>query len=105
MSYRVAAIGDRESVFPFFQVGIETFLPAAGGEVALCRQVACLARDGYALVFICEDCFTQAPRLLTDYDKEPRVALIPIPCLKGNTGVGKQRIQNMVEKALGKNIL
>lgn len=103
MNYKIAVIGNGASVSPFTQIGIDTFPACAGEELAL--LIARLAKDGYAVLFICEDCLSGESQLLKNYDRESRVAIIPIPSLENSTEIGIQRIQDMVEKALGKNIL
>lgn len=104
MNYKIGVIGSDADTFPFSQIGMDTFPPMGGAE-ELALQVARLSREGYAVLFISEELLTDAPALLKSYDKEPRPAIIPLPGITGGTGIGLSRIQSMVEKALGKNIL
>ena len=103
MNYKIAAIGQNEALFPFQQIGMDVIAPLEGN--ALVRQVAKLTKAGYALFFITEDCLLENPALLTAYDKHPAVSIIPIPGLTEQPSMGLERVQNMVEKALGQNIL
>lgn len=103
MSYKVGVIGSDDDTYPFYQVGVETF-PFMKGE-ALARQIAKLVKDGYTLLFISEECLADHTSLLHSYDKDPLVALIPIPSIHNNKNIGRQRIQEMAEKALGQKIL
>lgn len=103
MNYKIAALGNEEEVFPFRQIGIDVFVPLEGN--ALMKQVAKLIKEGYALFFVSEGCIESTPALLTAYDKHPEVAMIPIPGLEENGSWGLDRIDNMVERALGQNIL
>lgn len=103
MNYKAAAIGINDSVLPFLLVGIDTYEPLFGDD--LFRQVAQLVREGYCLLFISEECLDKTPALLQSYDKDPHVTVIPVPGIAGSGGIGRQRISQMVEKALGKNIL
>lgn len=103
MSYKIAALGHEESVFPFRQIGVDVFTPGEGN--ALLRQVAQLIKEGYLLLFVSEDCLSENPVLLETYDSHPTATLVPIPGLNTQQNIGLDRIQSMVEKALGQNIL
>jgi len=102
MRCKIAAIGQPEEVFPFLQIGIDTFEPQSGG--ALARQVAGLVREGYGVFFVSQSCLEKYPALLTAYDHHPSVTLVPIPGPGAESSLGLERIQNMVARALGQNI-
>ena len=48
---------------------------------------------------------SQIPETIRRYDAEISPAIILIPNHKGSLGIGKSRIQENVEKAVGQNIL
>lgn len=101
MGYKIAALGEDETMFPFRQIGVEVFEPAEGIE--LLRQIAQLVQSEYRLFFISEKSLSKAPLLLSMYDKHPSVTVIPVPGA-GKDSIGSDRIKKMVEKALGQNI-
>lgn len=101
MNYKIAAIGSEDAIFPFRQIGIDVFLPEEEND--LVRQIARLVKSKYLLFFI-DETLPEIPSLLTAYDKHPAVTIIPIPGIREGT-IGLERIQSMVEKALGQNIL
>jgi len=103
MRYKIAALGQPDEVFPFLQIGIDTYTPESGN--ALSRQVASLVKDGYALFFVSQSCLSENPALLSSYDHHPSITIVPIPGLDSEPSLGLERIQSMVEKALGQNIL
>lgn len=103
MSYKIAAIGNDDALFPFRQIGIEVIAPLEGN--AFMRQVAKLVKADYVLFFVSEDCLAENPALLAAYDKHPVVTIIPVPELTEQPSMGLARIQSMVEKALGQSIL
>ncbi len=103
MSYKIAAIGSEDVVFPFRQAGIDCYAPQTGD--ALFRQLAQLFKEGYLLLFVSEDVLSDAPNLLQLYDNAPRAAVIPIPGTGGEGSAGSRRIEEMVEKALGQKLL
>lgn len=47
----------------------------------------------------------EIPETLAYYDKQVLPAIILIPTYKGITGLGRGRIRENVEKAVGQNIL
>lgn len=101
-SYKIAALGKGDSMFPFLQIGIDVFQAAEGNDLP--RQVARMIKSGYSLFFISEDSLSEAPSLLTLYDMHPNVTLIPLPGF-AQTDMESERIQDMVARALGRNIL
>lgn len=102
MVYKIAALGDSDTMFPFRQIGVEFFEPKEGND--LLRQIAQLIQSEYRIFFISEKSLSEDPLLLTMYDKHPSVTIIPVPG-SDKESIGMDRIQSMVEKALGQNIL
>lgn len=102
MEYKIAALGAQSTMLPFHQIGIDVFKAEAGNDLLL--QVAKLIKSDYCLFFIDEDSLSGCMELLTMYDKHPAVTVIPVPGLEKNE-IGMGRIRDMVEKALGQNIL
>lgn len=101
MNYKMAALGSEDAIFPFRQIGIDVFSPEEENDLG--RQIASLVKLKYLLFFVDETLPGIAP-LLAAYDKHPTVTIIPIPGI-GEGVMGAERIQSMVEKALGQNIL
>ena len=103
MKYKIGVIGKQDAVLPFRMMGLETFSPK--GEEALRNLILKLVRENFGVLYITEDYARQIPDVISHYDKELVPAFIPIPSLQVHTGLGKQRINKMGEKAVGQNIL
>lgn len=101
--YRVAIVGDRESVLAFKALGIETYTPETADEARdLLDQ---LGRENLGVIFITEQLAAQIPDTITRYDERLTPAIIPLPSSTGSLGIGMEKINRNVEKAVGFNIL
>ena len=100
--YKIGVMGDRDSIYGFAAVGIDV-LPADDGAAGarLLRSVA----EDYAVLFITEKLASEMGAELDRYRDRPTPALIPIPGVTGNTGMGMAGISRAVEKAVGADIL
>ena len=80
MAHKIAVVGDKDSVLPFKILGFDVF-PA---HEAIASEIA---------------------ETIRRYDAVVSPAIILIPNHKGSLSIGKSRIQENVEKAVGQNIL
>ena len=101
--YKIAVIGNQDVILPFQVIGFDLFpvLEAVEAKTIL-KQ---LAEDNYGFIFVTEDIAKEIPETIDDYDGQVAPAVILIPTHKENLGIGLQRIQDNVEKAVGANIL
>jgi len=100
--YKLGVIGDKDSVYGFSSVGLNVFFaddPAEGTKIL--REIA----DDYAVIFITEKLFSSMEAELQRYFSRPCPAVIPIPGISGNTGIGLKNVSSFVEKAVGSDIL
>lgn len=101
--YRIAVIGDIDSIYGFAALGLDIF-PITNQEQAS-KQLMDLAGGQYAVIYITEALAVSLEKEL-DYLKElPLPAVIPIPGLKGNTGMGIKMVKKSVEQAVGSDII
>ena len=100
MSHKIAVVGDKDSILPFKILGFNVY-PCHEAQTAR-RMIDELAEDE---VGITEAIASQIPETIRRYDAEISPAIILIPNHKGSLGIGKSRIQENVEKAVGQNIL
>ena len=101
--YKIGVLGDRDSVYGFGALGLEVFPveePEAGAK--LLRR---LAEEGYAVLYVTEALCTQIPDELERLRERPLPAVVPIPGIYGNTGMGLQQVKRSVEQAVGSDIL
>ncbi|NLY73660.1 MAG: V-type ATP synthase subunit F [Tissierellia bacterium] len=101
--YRVAILGDRESVLAFQALGLEIYSPHDSGETR--DTLDRLAREDVGVIFITEQLAVQIPETIARYDDALTPAVILIPSGAGSLGIGMDKINRNVEKAVGSNIL
>lgn len=101
--YKVAAIGDADSLAGLSCIGIETFTAYTAEEAGHCLEQA--ARSDYAVIFVTEAVCALIPDAVDKYRGEPVPAVIPIPGTTGNTGLGMRQVSKSVEQAVGSDIL
>lgn len=104
--YKIAAMGDKDSIYGFASLGLHIF-PVDDGDDILqtAHTLRRLADNGYAVIFITEKL---AALLQTEINKlapRPLPAVVLIPGVRGNTGLGLENVSRSVEKAVGSDIL
>ncbi len=105
MSYmaKIGVVGDRDSVLLFKAVGLDVFFETDGAQAD--RTLKRLAREGYQVLFVTEELYTQCKEAVTQFKGEAFPAILPIPSNQGTQGVGMQELKKNVEKAIGADIL
>ncbi len=101
--YKIAVIGDRDSIYGFATLGLETFPVLNAGEGA--RELKRLAADDYAIIYITEQLQSQIMDTVSQYNDMRLPAIIPIPGVSGNTRQGLANISKLVERAVGTDIV
>lgn len=102
--YKIAIIGDRDSVLGFMALGFATY-EAENAETAA-KILHTIARDeGYAVIFIVEDLAKNMVEDMLKYKDEPLPAIVPIPGRAGTDGFGMNNIKSAVERAVGADII
>ena len=103
-TYRIAAVGDWESVMGFRALGLETD-PAASPEEAR-ETLRELAKDGdCGIIYLTEQLARDLPDVLERYKDELRPAIILIPGREGSLGIGMENIKRSIQRAVGADIL
>ncbi|MBO1678381.1 V-type ATP synthase subunit F [Bittarella massiliensis (ex Durand et al. 2017)] len=101
--YKIAVMGDRDSVYGFAALGLDTYSiddPAAAG-----KKLKELAGGNYAIIYMTEALFEALSEVVDRYREAPLPAIIPIPGVIGNTGIGEALVKKSVEQAVGSDIL
>lgn len=101
--YKVAVIGDKDSVLAFKALGVRVFTAFEANETR--KLVDTLARDEYGVIYITEQLASLIPETINRYNDELIPAIILIPSNQGTLNIGMDRINKNVEKAVGSNIL
>lgn len=104
MAKNIAVIGDSESIKGFGAIGLDIFPCDNTDEVApLFRRIA--DGDNYAVIYMTEELFVLTEKERRRYEDKLTPAIIPLPGVKGNTGIGTKRLSSFVEQAVGSDIL
>ncbi len=102
--YKIAIIGDRDSVLGFMALGFATY-EAENAESAA-KILHKLAKDeSYAVIFVIEDLARSMVDDLAKYKDAPLPAIVSIPGRAGTDGFGMNNIKNAVERAVGADII
>ncbi len=101
--HRIAVMGDRDSIFGFASLGMHIFPVDEPSEAA--PMLHKMAESGYAVIFITEALASGLENELERYRTRPLPAIVPIPGVKGNTGMGMKNVSSSVQKAVGSDIL
>ena len=103
MAYRIAVVGDWNSVMGFRALGLETYPVTTAEEAKEC--VRTLAKEDCAVIYLTEQLAKDMDDVLSRYKDELRPAIILIPGREGSLGIGKTNIQRAIERAVGADIL
>ncbi len=99
--YKAAVVGDRDSIYGFAAIGMDVF--PLTDAAALGKKIKALAEDGYAVIYVTEALYEKLPAGEQTAGMLP--AVLPIPGVSGNTGIGVARVKKFVERAVGSDIL
>ena len=101
--YKVAVLGDRDSIYGFAALGLDTY-PIEDTEEAA-KLLKDLADKDYAVIYITESLQSVLESEIDNYVSMVTPAIIPIPGVSGNTGKGMRNIKKSVERAVGSDII
>jgi len=102
--YKIAVIGDRESVLSFMALGFSVHEVENSDEAA--SILNSLAKsEKYAIIYITEQYAMQIEAEIAKYKDLSLPAIICIPNQNGTTGYGMANVKKAVERAVGTDIL
>ncbi len=101
--YRIAVIGDRDSIYGFATLGLDVY-PVSNAEEGA-EKFKKIASDNYAVIYITEALQAQIEQEVGKYHNEKLPAVIAIPGVYGNTGDGILNVKKLVEQAVGSDII
>lgn len=102
-SYRIAVMGDKDSVLGFRALGLTTFEVESVDEARAALHRA--ARENYAVIYLTETLAVDMEADIARYKDELTPAIILIPGKEGSRGIGMSNIKKAVERAVGADIL
>ena len=101
--HKIGVIGDRDSVLGFKAVGLDAFPCMTADEAR--KTLNRIAKEGYAIIFITEGYAKDMREAMDQYKDQKLPAIVPIPGMDGNYGVGFGNLKRSVERAIGADIL
>ena len=99
--YKIAVLGDQDSVLGFKALGLDVFPAEEEGREPLHR----LARESYAIVYLTEQLAQGLAPEIARYKDDLTPAIILIPGKSGSLGIGMDNVKKSVERAVGADIL
>lgn len=104
--YKIAIIGDKDTITPFKVLGIDTFDLEITENINIeVRKLIDKISNEYGVIFIVEEYAKHASDSLEHYKKYTLPIITIIPNNKINLNLGMLNIDKNVEKAIGTNIL
>ena len=103
MSERIAVFGDKESIYGFAVLGLDTYFHEPGADNTAAFRRLCQSGT-YGIIYITEAAAAELDKEIEKYRSEPSPAIILIPGVSGNTGEGLSAVRKSVEKAVGSDI-
>lgn len=100
---KIAFFGDRESIKGYAAVGINIF-PCDDISRAS-EQFKALCGGDYGIIYITEELAAELSDEIARFDEKLLPAIIPLPGVKNNNGIGIDRLKASVEKAVGSDII
>ena len=101
--YKIAVMGDYDSIYGFAALGLDTF-PVKSREDAA-KTLKNLADNEYGVIYMTEETAALLPEEIGKYAEHIMLAIIQIPGARGNTGAGIAGVKKSVEQAVGSDIL
>ena len=106
--YKIAVLGDRDSVLGFKALGLDTYFVESADEArhTLHRlaKPAAGAPSEYAIIYVTEQLSVDIAADIARYKTSVTPAVILIPGKSGSLGLGTQALQSAGERAVGADI-
>ncbi len=104
MADKIAVIGDRESIKGFLAIGFDIIECSNPEKAASILRNTALTED-YSIIYMTEQAYAAAEKECKKYEEKQLPAIIPIPGITGNQGIGRKRLSRFVERAVGSDII
>ena len=102
-SYRIAVLGDKDSVLGFKALGLSTY-PVESADDAR-TTLHRIAKENFAVIYVTETLAVELEQDINRYKDDLTPAIILIPGKEGSLGIGMSNIKKAVERAVGADIL
>ncbi len=103
MASKIGVVGDKDSILGFRMLGFDVRFVNDGKEAR--KVIDKMAEENFGVIYLTEQIAELIPETIDRYDEKMTPAVILIPNHSGSQGIGRERIEKNVEKAVGQNIL
>lgn len=100
--YKIAVLGDRDSVLGFRALGLEVCCTEDTDEAR--KELHRLANANCAVIYVTEQIAQSLAPEIAKYKDAVTPAIILIPGRGGSLGLGEKSLQDAVERAVGADI-
>jgi len=101
--YKIALLGDRDSLLGFQLLGISIF-EIFNKEEAI-KTLNNLIKESFAVIFITEEVANQILEVIEELQKKPLISITIIPSKIESKNLGINLLRKNVEKAIGTDII
>jgi len=101
--YKVGVVGDKDSVMGFLALGMDIFPVYEAEEIK--KTIYKLAEEEYAIIYITEQVALQVQDIISRYKDSSSPAIIVVPGITGNLGLGLNEVRQSAKRAIGADIL
>ena len=103
MFKKIAIMGDKDTIWPFKAVGFSIYaIKDIKDANEVFKQI--LGKE-YAIIFVTEDVFKQCEQQIQEIHALPLPAVVTLPNNQGSQGIGRKRLQQILRKAIGSEII
>lgn len=103
MQYKVAIVGEKDTVYAFGMLGMNVFYTLDDSQTR--QLIKEIIDDHYGIIFITDKVAKRIPDVIKKYEDDFMPAFIMIPSDQESASLGLQAIQDNMKKAIGRNIL
>lgn len=100
---KIAVFGDTESVKGYLAAGLQVF--TCDEEEEALPTFKQIVAEGFAVIYVTENLAVLLKREIEKYNTALTPSIVPIPSIKGNSGIGVEMLRDAVIKAVGSDIV
>lgn len=101
--YKVGIVGDKDTILGFLALGMDIFPAYEAEEIK--KTIRDLVEKEYAIIYITEQASLLAKDYIARYKDFQLPAIIVIPGIEGNLGLGMNEVRESAKRAIGADIL
>lgn len=101
--HKVGIVGDKDTILGFLALGIDIFPAYESDEIK--KTIHNLVEKEYAIIYITEKASLLAKETIARYKDFQLPAIIVIPGIEGNLGIGMNEVRESAKRAIGADIL